>query len=100
MTQRNGCRASTREQLYEVESKYLLNGHAKEVLGRGSEFHKPIDDDVPTNEDMIGTASEVDLDLDENVDPILAIEDVESIAKWRIDLGVVHLTFALILRLF
>lgn len=75
MRYRNGCRASTQEQLYEVESKYLLNGHAKEVLSRGSEFLEPIDDDVPTDEDMFGTASDMDLDLDENVDPVLAIED-------------------------
>uniref|UniRef100_M1E0T2 Uncharacterized protein n=1 Tax=Solanum tuberosum TaxID=4113 RepID=M1E0T2_SOLTU len=45
----NGCRASTDMQLGDVERRYPLNAHAKALLGIGSKFPEPDDDDIPTD---------------------------------------------------
>lgn len=50
---RNGCRVSMQEQLDEVERRYLLNEHAKVVLGLGPEFYESTHVDVPTDEDKL-----------------------------------------------
>lgn len=55
----NGCLASTDVQLGDVERRYPLNAHAKALLGIGLEFHEPVDDDIPTDEDRQRTGSDV-----------------------------------------
>lgn len=55
----NGCLASTDVQLGDVERRYPLNAHAKALLGIGLEFHEPVDDDIPTDEDRLRTGSDV-----------------------------------------
>ncbi|KAG5632343.1 hypothetical protein H5410_004060 [Solanum commersonii] len=56
----NGCRASTEEQLGQVEMSYPLNVHAKALLGINPEFHEPVDDDIPTDGDKLRSDSNVD----------------------------------------
>uniref|UniRef100_M1D8F7 Uncharacterized protein n=1 Tax=Solanum tuberosum TaxID=4113 RepID=M1D8F7_SOLTU len=75
----NGCRASTDEQLGHVQMKYLLNVHAKTLLGINPEFHKPVDDDIPIDEDKLCSDSNVDSNYDtEEVDPVQAGNDAEG----------------------
>ncbi|KAG5590955.1 hypothetical protein H5410_041469 [Solanum commersonii] len=60
----NGCRVSTEEQL---------------GAGIDSEFHEPVDDDIPTEEDRLHTGSDVDSDSDtEEVDPTQAGDEAEG----------------------
>ncbi|KAH0758158.1 hypothetical protein KY290_021651 [Solanum tuberosum] len=48
---KNGCHASTEEQLDEIAFRYPLNEHAEALLGLGPAFMEPIWDDVRTDED-------------------------------------------------
>ncbi|KAG5599415.1 hypothetical protein H5410_030785 [Solanum commersonii] len=70
----NGYRASTDEQLGQVERWYPLNSYVKSLLGIGPEFHEPVDDDdIPTDEDRLRTGSVVNSDSEiEKVDPTQA----------------------------
>ncbi|KAG5596044.1 hypothetical protein H5410_037276 [Solanum commersonii] len=75
----NGCQASTDVQLRELERRYPLNAHAKATLGIGPEFHKLVDDDIPTDEDRLHTSSNVDSDFDtEEVDPSQAGDEADG----------------------
>uniref|UniRef100_M1DQL3 Putative plant transposon protein domain-containing protein n=1 Tax=Solanum tuberosum TaxID=4113 RepID=M1DQL3_SOLTU len=71
---RNGCRASTQEQLDEVATKYPLNEQAEELLGLGRAFIEPVWDDVPTDEDKRRTMSDSESDSKEEEGDLLAIE--------------------------
>ncbi|KAG5611464.1 hypothetical protein H5410_022745 [Solanum commersonii] len=48
---KNGCHASTEEQLDEIAYRYPLNEHAESLLGLEPAFLEPIWDDVRTDED-------------------------------------------------
>ncbi|KAH0685764.1 hypothetical protein KY284_016317 [Solanum tuberosum] len=48
---RNGCRASSQEQLDKIAKKYPLNEPDEALLGLGTAFLEPVWDDVPTDED-------------------------------------------------
>ncbi|KAH0712429.1 hypothetical protein KY289_008388 [Solanum tuberosum] len=71
---RNGCRASTQEQLDEVATKYPLNEQAEALLGLGRAFIEPVWDDVPTDEDKRRTMSDSESDSEADEVDLLAIE--------------------------
>ncbi|KAG5592144.1 hypothetical protein H5410_042658 [Solanum commersonii] len=71
---RNGCRASTQEQLNEIATKYPLNEQTEALLGLGRAFIKPVWDDVPTNEDKRQTMSDSESDSEAEEDDLLALE--------------------------
>ncbi|KAH0761031.1 hypothetical protein KY290_017104 [Solanum tuberosum] len=71
---RNGCRASTQEQLDEVATKYPLNEQAEALLGLGRAFIEPVWDDVPTDEDKRRTMSDSESDSEADEGDLLAIE--------------------------
>jgi len=71
---RNGCRASTQEQLDEVATKYPLNEQAEALLGLGRAFIEPVWDDVPTDEDKRRTVSDSESDSEADEGDLLAIE--------------------------
>lgn len=48
---KNGCRASSQENLDEVAKKYPLNEHAMAMLGLGPDFFELVWDDVSNDED-------------------------------------------------
>ncbi|KAG5605960.1 hypothetical protein H5410_027452 [Solanum commersonii] len=60
--------ASTDMHLGEVERRYPLNGHAKALLGIGPKFRESVNNDIPTDEENVRTSSDVESDLDEEVD--------------------------------
>ncbi|KAG5615745.1 hypothetical protein H5410_015569 [Solanum commersonii] len=68
---RNGCLASNDMQLGDVERRYLLNAHAKALLGIGPEF-------VSLSTDRLRTRIDVDSDSDEEVDPAQAGDEAEG----------------------
>lgn len=53
----------------EVHRCYPLNTHVKALLGIGSEFTEPFDDDFPTDEDNLRTGSDVAFDSEDEIDP-------------------------------
>uniref|UniRef100_M1DA67 Uncharacterized protein n=1 Tax=Solanum tuberosum TaxID=4113 RepID=M1DA67_SOLTU len=76
---RNGCWASTDKKLGQVERRYPLNAHVKAMFGIGPEFHEPMDDDIPINEDRLHTGSDVDSNSDtEEVDPAQVGDEVDG----------------------
>uniref|UniRef100_M1DIP7 Putative plant transposon protein domain-containing protein n=1 Tax=Solanum tuberosum TaxID=4113 RepID=M1DIP7_SOLTU len=71
---RNGCQASSQEQLDEIATKYPLNEHAEALLGLGPTFLEPVWDDVPTDEDKRRTMSDSESDSDADEGDLLALE--------------------------
>ncbi|KAG5594519.1 hypothetical protein H5410_035751 [Solanum commersonii] len=68
----------SRDKLGDVERRYLLNDHAKVLLGILPEFHKPIDNDIPTDEERLRTSSDVESDSDEEIDHAQAGDKAEG----------------------
>ncbi|KAG5599456.1 hypothetical protein H5410_030826 [Solanum commersonii] len=73
----NGCMASTDMQLGDVERRYLLNDHAKALLGIGPVFRELIDNDISTDEEHLRTSSDVESNSDEEAGPALAGDEAE-----------------------
>ncbi|KAG5616546.1 hypothetical protein H5410_016370 [Solanum commersonii] len=67
-----GGRPSTDLEIGEVNKRYFLNDHAKALLGIGPEFREPTENDILTDEDNLRTNSNMESDLDEEIDPIQA----------------------------
>ncbi|KAG5620955.1 hypothetical protein H5410_006173 [Solanum commersonii] len=61
---KTGSRPSTDLEIREVNRRYLLNDHAKALLGIGLEFQEP------TDEENLCTGSDVESNSDEEIDPI------------------------------
>ncbi|KAG5620255.1 hypothetical protein H5410_005473 [Solanum commersonii] len=71
---RNGCLASTQEQLDEIKTKYPLNEHAEALLGLGLTFIKPIWDDVLTDEHKRRTMLDSESNSEAELGDLLALE--------------------------
>lgn len=74
----NCCRASTGDHLREIEGKYHLNKNNKAMLEMGQDFFDPTYDYVPTDEKKQRVGSDIDLDWEEEADPMLPIEGIEA----------------------
>ncbi|KAG5630420.1 hypothetical protein H5410_002137 [Solanum commersonii] len=59
---KTGGRPSIDLEIGEVNKCYLLNYHAKALLGIGPEFWEPTENDILTNEENLCTGSNVDSD--------------------------------------
>uniref|UniRef100_M1DMQ3 Putative plant transposon protein domain-containing protein n=1 Tax=Solanum tuberosum TaxID=4113 RepID=M1DMQ3_SOLTU len=75
---KTGGRPSTDLEIGEVNRRYLLNDHAKALLGIGPEFREPTENDIPTDEENLRTGSDVESDSDEEIDPIQVEAEAEA----------------------
>uniref|UniRef100_M1DXG9 Putative plant transposon protein domain-containing protein n=1 Tax=Solanum tuberosum TaxID=4113 RepID=M1DXG9_SOLTU len=66
---KTGGRPSTDLEIGEVNRRYLLNDHAKTLLGIGPEFWEPTKNDIPNDEENLRTSSDVEYNSDEEIDP-------------------------------
>lgn len=64
-----GGRPSTNWEIGEMHMRYPLNHHAKALPGIGFEFREPIENDIPTVEENLRTSSNVDSNIEEEINP-------------------------------
>ncbi|KAG5606523.1 hypothetical protein H5410_028015 [Solanum commersonii] len=74
----NGCHASTDMQLGKVARRYRLNNHAKALLSISHAFCEPIGNDIPTDEEHAHTSSDMDSNLEKEIDPAQAGDEAEG----------------------
>ncbi|KAK4723484.1 hypothetical protein R3W88_026263 [Solanum pinnatisectum] len=75
---KTGGRPSTDLELGEVHKRYLLNDHAKALLVLSLEFWKPIENDIPTDEENLRTGSDMVSDSEEEIDPVQAGDEADG----------------------
>uniref|UniRef100_M1DJS4 Uncharacterized protein n=1 Tax=Solanum tuberosum TaxID=4113 RepID=M1DJS4_SOLTU len=75
---KTGGRPSTDLEIGEVNMRYLLNDHAKALLGIGPEFREPTENDIPTDEENLHTSSDVESDSNEEINPIQAEAEADG----------------------
>lgn len=68
---------STYLEIGEVNRLYVLNDHAKTLLGIGLEFWEPIKNDIPTKEENLRSGSNLDSDFEEERDPAQLGDEVD-----------------------
>ncbi|KAH0730170.1 hypothetical protein KY289_001358 [Solanum tuberosum] len=75
---KTGGRPSTNLEIGEVSKRYLLNDHAKALLGIGPEFREPTENDILTDEENLRMGSDVDSNSEEEMDPAQAGDEADG----------------------
>uniref|UniRef100_M1DK78 Putative plant transposon protein domain-containing protein n=1 Tax=Solanum tuberosum TaxID=4113 RepID=M1DK78_SOLTU len=69
---KTGGRPSTDLEIGEVNRRYLLNDHAKALLGIGPDFWETTENDISTDKENLRTDLDMESYLDEEIDPMQA----------------------------